>query len=367
MSIYNHLSSCWFPQDNRGSFAPRGDLTNVARETGSRRGYPPNMTHDFAFTVKSLRFDETYTPAPGTRLTTNFANLARGEFRQENLRAALSMIDQRFNDLARWDNAEGQRYGLTLDIISVEMAIAGSDKSFPAIELLQTTILDHATGKRLDGIVGNNFSSYVRDYDFSVLLPEHNRGRDGFSVPDDFGVLHGRIFQAFVASESYASHFTKRPVICLSVSENKVYTRTINQHPVLGVEYAPNETSLTERYFGKMGLRVRYFMPRGAKAPLAFYFFGDLLNDYTPLELISTISTMETFQRIYRPEIYNANSAAAARYKPSLKQSDFSNTRVVYDREERTRLAIEQGKFAGEHFIAPHKSLLDQWTTRHAA
>lgn len=325
------------------------------------------MTNDFAFTIKSLRFDENYAPAAGTRLTTNFANLARGDARQENLRAALRMIDHRFNDLARWDNPEGNRYRLELDIISFDMDIAGSGESFPAIELLQTTICDLSTGKRLEGIIGNNFSSYVRDYDFSVRLPEHNRGRDGFAVPDDFGVLHGRIFQEFIASESYSSRFAKLPVICLSVSENKIYTRTTNQHPVLGVEYVPNETSLTESYFGKMGMQVRYFMPSGVKAPLAFYFFGDLLNDYSPLELISTISTMETFQRIYRPEIYNANSGAAAVYKPSLKQSDFSNTRVVYDREERTRLATEQGKFAGEHFIAPHKSFLDEWATRHAA
>ena len=46
-----------------------------------------------------------------------------------------------------------------------------------------------------------------------------------------------------------------------------------------------------------MGLKVRYFMPPHSVAPLAFYFTGDLLSDYTNLELISTISTMETFQR----------------------------------------------------------------------
>ncbi|EVU21159.1 hypothetical protein D046_0290, partial [Vibrio parahaemolyticus V-223/04] len=38
-----------------------------------------------------------------------------------------------------------------------------------------------------------------------------------------------------------------------------------------------------------MGLQVRYFMPPNSVAPLAFYFFGDLLNDYSNLELISTI------------------------------------------------------------------------------
>ena len=92
-----------------------------------------------------------------------------------------------------------------------------------------------------------------------------------------------------------------------------------------------------------MGLKVRYFMPPHGVAPLAFYFTGDLLSDYTNLELISTISTMETFQKIYRPEIYNANSVAGKSYQPSLKHQDYSLTRIVYDREERSRLAIEQG------------------------
>ena len=90
------------------------------------------------------------------------------------------------------------------------------------------------------------------------------------------------------------------------------------------VEYQPNESSLTEQYFQKMGLQVRYFMPPNSVAPLAFYFFGDLLNDYTSLELISTISTMGTFQKIYRPEIYNANAAAEKSYQPHLKNQDHS-------------------------------------------
>lgn len=130
---------------------------------------------------------------------------------------------------------------------------------------------------------------------------------------------------------------------------------------MLGVEYQPDESSLTESYFRKMGLQVRFFMPPNSVAPLAFFFFGDLLNDYTNLELISTISTMETFQKIYRPEIYNANSAAGIFYQPSLKNQDYSLTQIVYDREERSQLAVKQGKFAEEHFIKPYKNVLEQW------
>ena len=36
------------------------------------------MNEDFTFAIKTVRFDEHYRPADGTRITTNFANLARG-------------------------------------------------------------------------------------------------------------------------------------------------------------------------------------------------------------------------------------------------------------------------------------------------
>ncbi|CAM2757769.1 DUF1852 domain-containing protein [Pseudoalteromonas distincta] len=321
------------------------------------------MKKDFTFNIKSVSLDENYHPSTNTRITTNFANLARGEYRKANLRNALNMINNRFNALAHWDNTKGERYAVELEIVSVEIGIEDGCESFPSIEILKTNIVDHKTNKRIEGIVGNNFSSYVRDYDFSVLLQEHNKGKPQFSIPDDFGVLHGKLFQSFVNSDTYKQNFKKPPVICLSVSDNKTYNRTENQHPVLGVEYEPNESSLTEQYFKKMGLQVRYFMPLNSAAPLALFFFGDLLNDYSNLELISTISTMETFQKIYRPEIYNANATAGKSYKPNLKNLDHSLTQIVYDREERGKLANEQGKFAQEHFIKPYQTVLEQFSS----
>ncbi|KDM89837.1 DUF1852 domain-containing protein [Photobacterium galatheae] len=324
------------------------------------------MNRDFKFTIKHISFDENYQPSDNTRITTNFANLARGNHRQENLRNALKMIDNRFNALANWDNPKGDRYSVELEIISVDMDIEGNGQTFPSIEVLKTNIVDHQTNERIEGIVGNNFSSYVRDYDFSVLLLNHNKNQPKFSIPDDFGDLHGKLFQCFVHSKTYKDNFSKPPVICLSVSDNKTYHRTENQHPVLGFEYQPNESSLTEQYFKKMGLQVRYFMPPNSVAPLAFYFFGDLLNDYTNLELISTISTMETFQKIYRPEIYNANASAGRCYQPDLKNQDHSFTQIVYDRKERSQLAVEQGKFAEEHFIKPYQTILEQWSANYA-
>lgn len=322
------------------------------------------MVHtNFKYTINSIFFDENYCPSDNTRITTNFANLARGDRRQENLRNVIEMINSRFNSLVHWDNPTGDRYTVELEIMSVDIDIAANGKSFPSIEILKTHIIDRGTNKRTEGIVGNNFSSYIRDYDFSVLLLKHNKGKPKFSIPDNFGDLHGRLFQDFVNSSVYQQNFSKLPVICLSVSDNKTYHRTANTHPILGFEYIPNESSLTEQYFKKMGLNVRYFMPHDSVAPLAFFFFGNLLQDYTNLELISTISTMETFQRIYRPEIYNANAPASYKFKPNLKNPDHSLTQIVYDREERSKLAIQQGQFAEENFIKPYKDILEQWST----
>jgi hypothetical protein len=324
------------------------------------------MSKQFSFTIKRISFDENYHPSDNTRITTNFANLARGERRQDNLRKTLNMINNRFNDLAHWDNPKANRYAVELEIISVDIDVVGNGQTFPTIEILKTNIVDHQTQQRIEGIVGNNFSSYVRDYDFSVLLLEHNKGQAQFSLPDNYGELHGKIFKLFVNSDVFKENFNKPPVICLSVSSSKSYHRTAHQHPVLGVEYRQDAYSLTDAYFNKMGLEVRYFMPPNSVAPLAFYFTGDLLQDYTDLELISAISTMETFQKIYRPEIYNANSAAGQYYQPSLQHQDYSLTQIVYDREERSQLAIKQGKFTQEQFIKPYQTILEEWAANYA-
>lgn len=327
-----------------------------------------DLTHNLNFTIGSISFDEDYHPSDNTRLTTNFANLARGNNRQENLRNTLKMIDNRFNALAHWDNPTGDRYSVELEIISIEMGFGdeGNGHAMPMIEILKTNIIDQKAKARIEGMVGNNFSSYLRDYDFSVLLLEHNKNRSEFSTPEHFGELHGKLFKYLVNSSAYKEHFKKPPVICLSVSSTKTYQRIDNHHPVLGVEYRQSENSLTDQYFKKMGLDVRFFMPPNSVAPLAFYFQGDLLSDYTNLELISAISTMEVFQKIYRPEIYNANAAAGKFYQPSLKNQDYSVTQIVYDREERSRLAIEQGKFAEECFVKPYQMMLEQWSAAYA-
>lgn len=319
------------------------------------------LTTPFHYTIKSQAFDENYEPASNTRLTTNFANLARGEHRKQNLQNTIAMINNRFNDLANWDNPQNDRYEVKVEIVSADIEIAGQAAHFPAIEMLKTTIIDKVANKEIAGNVGNSFSSYVRDYDFSVLLLKHNKNQQKFSTPTNYGVLHGKLFDLLLNSGSFKQQFAKAPVFCLSVASKRVYTQTTNRHPILGTEYTQDSPSLTDDYFGKMGFKVRYFMPPKSVAPYAFYFKGDLLNEYSNLELISAIATMETFQKIYRPEIYNANSVAGQVYQPSLTYEDYSLTNIEYDREERTQLAIKQGEWTNENFIKPHRELLAKW------
>ncbi|WFF37845.1 DUF1852 domain-containing protein [Moraxella nasibovis] len=321
------------------------------------------MTTNFNCRVHTETFDENYEPASSTRLTTNFANLARGENRKQNLQKAIAMINNRFNDLANWDNPTNDRYSVQLEIVSIDIDVEGKGEYFSVLEWLKTYVTDHKTGKTTGGIIGNSFSSFVRDYDFSVLLLDHNKDKPSFTVPEGYGELHGKLYRYVLNSPEYKARNEKAPVLCLSVATTRTYHRTTNVHPILGVEYVQNDYSLTDEYFAKMGLKVRYFMPKGSVAPYAFYYdeTADLLNDYTNLELISTIATMEAFQKIYRPEIYNANSFAGETYKGSLNYDDYSLTLVEYDRVERTELAIKQGKLAEEKFIKPYKEILDAW------
>jgi hypothetical protein len=282
--------------------------------------------------------------------------------RQQNLRNTLRMIDNRFNDLAHWDNPTGDRYAVELEIISVEMrmdASSGNDV-FPLIEILKTCILDKKTNQRIDGIAGTT-SRPTCATTTSVSCSRVQRRSSGIQHARRLWRPAWKAVQAICQSSTYKERFSKPPVICISASTSKTYQRTGNQHPVLGVEYQQNELSSTDRYFAKMGMQVRFFMPPNGVAPLAFYFHGDLLGDYTNLELIGTISTMETFQKIYRPEIYNANSAAGKLYRPSLKNQDYSSTQIVYDREERGQWPSSRAKFAEEHFIKPYRNVLEQW------
>lgn len=247
------------------------------------------MRKELAYSIRSIRFDENYVPPDNTRATTNFANLARGDRRRDNLCNAFRMIDNRFNALAHWDNPNADRYSVELDIISAEISIGGRGRScFPLIEILKPTILDRATGKRIEGIAGNNFSSYVRDYDFSIVLPQYNGAGPSSARPRCTGDLHGNLFEGFLNSAAYKAHFQKPPAICLSVSSNRIYQRIENEHPLLGAEYRQDSFSSTRAGISeKMGMQVRFFMPRTVLPP------GLLFHRRLPSTIIPVLSLSE--------------------------------------------------------------------------
>lgn len=223
-------------------------------------------------------------------------------------------MNNRFNTLAHWDNPYNDRYAVELDIISVEMNIADA-ASFPVIEILQTHIVDKKTGERHAGIVGNNFSSWVRDYDFSVLLLEHNKDQSRFSVPENFGELHGNIFKDFVQSSAYKTSFSKAPVICLSVSSKDVYRRTGNEHPVLGIEYAGRR--LADRaLFQQNGAAGALFYAETQRRAVGLLFFRRSAQRLHQPGADRDHQHDGDVSKIYRPEIYNANSAAGNTISP---------------------------------------------------
>lgn len=114
------------------------------------------MTSELEFSITTTRFDEHYSPSASSRSTTNFANLARGDKREQNLRNTLAMIESRFNGLGREGNPEQDRYGVELEIVSADLHFTAGDNrvEFPLIEILYVTILDRVTGARIDGIAG---------------------------------------------------------------------------------------------------------------------------------------------------------------------------------------------------------------------
>ncbi len=67
-------------------------------------GHLITMTNECVFSIGTTRFDEGYTPSSSSRGTTNFANLARGDDREQNLRNAVTMMNTRVNELLHWDN-----------------------------------------------------------------------------------------------------------------------------------------------------------------------------------------------------------------------------------------------------------------------
>ena len=318
--------------------------------------------------LTSTPFDASYVPADHTRLSTNFANLAKDpRGRSERIAAALALIESRFHR-ASGDTDGIDRYRIALDILTVGIRFGdGPADWFPMTETLRCRIHDLQQDCWLPGPIGCNYSSYVRDYDFNVVLPRIRAGTATDEEVASFGALHGLLFRLQFRRFHPSGVFDEPLVIAISVSSGRTYRRTGSAHPLLGLEYLPEQgESITSGYFAKMGLGVSYFMPPGSRAPLAFYHEpNDLLGRDRPC-LAALIAVMDTFESIYRPEIYRARSSAGDIFKPDLLNPDHDPPPAVYDRVERDNvLGRRQAELAREAFLEPNAAALSRLVAEH--
>ena len=131
-------------------------------------------------------------------------------------------------------------------------ALASRGARIACVDLNEDDLRDTvARCERAGGEAKSYLANVAREDEVTALF-------DG--VVADFGALHGKLFQRFLESPAYRARFDLSPVICISVSTSKTYQRTDNRHPVLRVEYVQDDYSLTDEYFGKMGLQVRDFL-----------------------------------------------------------------------------------------------------------
>lgn len=318
--------------------------------------------------LTSTPFDAGYVPADQTRLTTNYANLAKDpRGRSERIAATLALIDRRFHE-ALGELGGVHRYRLALDILTVGIRFEnGPAVWFPMTETLRCRIHDLQQERWLPGPTGCNYSSYVRDYDFNVVLPRIRSGVATAEEVESFGALHGLLFRLQSRRFHPSGVFDEPLVIAISVSSGRTYRRTGSTHPLLGIEYLPEQgESITSGYFAKMGLGVSYFMPPGSRAPLAFYHEPHDLLRRDRRALAALVAVMDTFESIYRPGIYRARSPAGAVFTPDLSNPDHEPPVVLYDRVERDNvLGPRQAEVARAAFLEPNAAALRRLLAEH--
>ncbi len=314
-------------------------------------------------TLNRTAIDADYVPAAQSRQSTNIINLARdAQTRVDNLCVLTQQIQVRYQDLLSAAASQHPAQHIRLEILTINAAFEASPVApFPIAECLRVVFEDRHTGAWCSGPVGLSFSSYIRDYDFNILLPQLSLQQNPQAL-DGFGRLHGLLYRLMFRSIWSGGVLDQPCLFALSVSSRRQYQGQAEQHPILGRRYRElGSTSLTSRYFAAMGLSASHFMPPGAMAPLTFYHEADQLLNQTSQDLAALTAVMESLQRIYRPEIYAADLAAGDHFAPSLSNTHFTPAAVHYDRQERDRqLGPEQAARAWECFLKPHATSLQR-------
>ena len=314
------------------------------------------------FHVESIRYDGDYAPGANTRATTNYANLARDpSTRRRNILTLLDMVNRDLNMFLVGDASA--RYEIILDVLSIHgHLVGGFDDEVPFTEVLRAQVLDKESGEIHIGPTGLNFSSFVRDYDFRVVLPELMSQPEDARDLADFGALHGFLTRLqFGENRVVPDHLT----IAISIAQRIAYRATEFVHPVLGREYTAPQESMTDAYFDHMGLQPRFFKPSNLSAPIAIYsHLPDSLCDRGDVFLASLIAVMGNFQKIYRPEIYLSRTGFSeipgVESQASLSNDDFERPAIYYDKDEREPLSHGQAQEIEERFFMRHPDLIEK-------
>lgn len=323
----------------------------------------------FKLRLKHTDFNEDYVPLPQTRATTNYSNLARNSHRKTNLRTLFTLINQRLNELIPLCGCAPGKYQIGLRIVSVEASFGNQPYvDLPLTEMLEASVTNQTTGETIEGALGMNFSSYIRDYDFNVVFPSIRAGNATLAQQDEFGLLHGLLYQLQFKDFWCDGVIERETITAISVSTRKRYQRQSTPHPILGHPYSElPPPSPTTHYFNKMGLDSVYYMPTGSTAPFAIYLKDGDIHRFTPVELASLVAVMDTFQRIYRPEIYNRHKPAGEKFQPSLCNTHYQPLNLIYDRDERNVLALAQAKRIEKVFLLPFapqlRAMMDTYLT----
>lgn len=314
------------------------------------------------FTFKITPYNESYVMEKQTRATTNFANFAREPSRnRERIKAFLRLVNIDLNRLLC--ASETGPYEINLEIISIFIHF---DQDLSGIGILLTetmraSVVDCNTNEVTPGPTGLNFSSYLRDYDFRIVLPQLIKRQATQQEWSSFGKLHGILTRLQFGDHGLIS----APLtIALSIAQKHSYRATDHLHPVIGREYSCESLSLTDRYFAQMGLCVHFYRPENLPAPLAIYNTRPLMNENN-IFLAALIAVMANFQRIYRPEIYLSRVPFASHpgevSQASLANQDYHQPDLIYDRDEREQLSDQQAHFIEETLVKPYGSMLSQY------
>jgi hypothetical protein len=315
----------------------------------------------FRLSLVTTAYDSRYVVGEQTRATTNFANFARDPAnRRSSIRAFLGHVNSDLNRLLH--AVDSHRYEIRLEILSlfIHFDAAPSAAGVLLTETMRASVSDRQTQQLFKGPTGLNFSSYLRDYDFRIVLPQLLQSQATPQEWSTFGQLHGWLTRLQFGS----SGLIHEPLaIAISIAQKHSYRATQHYYPILGREYTAESSSLTDQYFAQMGLHPQFFRPDNLPAPLAIYSAQSLLHagDYY---LAALIAVMANFQRIYRPEIYLSHTPFSATpgevSQASLANQDYELPPLSYDREERDQWADYQAHLIEEILVKPYGTVLSQ-------